>query len=132
MPFQNICMMSPRVIRAFLLQSADDISHTDRRRILQQDMYMVPVCLHGVNIPMMPPGRFEYQLLCVLPDTSGQDRLPILCDKYQMYEETRLIMRSVMIAISIMQMYKISAHKPVFVLVQTTYLLYDFNMILPY
>ena len=49
-----------------------------------------------------------------------------------MYEETRLIMRSVMIAISIMQMYKISAHKPVFVLVQTTYLLYDFNMILPY
>lgn len=99
---------------------------------MQQDMYMVPVCLHGVNIPMMPPGRFEYQLLCVLPDTSGQDRLPILCDKYQMYEETRLIMRSVMIAISIMQMYKISAHKPVFVLVQTTYLLYDFNMILPY
>ena len=48
-----VMMRSPNMISAFLFQNADDRSDTVSWRILQQDMYMVFIRLHSLNIPMM-------------------------------------------------------------------------------
>jgi hypothetical protein len=54
MPGKRFVMMCPPdIISAFLFQNADDMPDTVSWRILQQDMYMVFIRLHSLNIPMM-------------------------------------------------------------------------------
>jgi hypothetical protein len=53
------------MISAFLFQNADDMSDTVSWRILQQDMYMVFICLHSLDIPMMAFCRFKEHLFYV-------------------------------------------------------------------
>ena len=106
-----VVMRPPNMISAFLFQNADDMPDTVSRRILEQDMYMVFICLHSLDIPMMAFCRLKEHLFYVTFKAAGKYWLPIFRNKNKVCQQFCFAASTVMIPVLCIQSGEVSVHK---------------------
>lgn len=72
---------------------ADDFQNTFFRRILYQDVDMVPVRVHTVYVVPILFTYIKHELLDIVPERTGKDLLPVLGHKNQMDIQPVLLCR---------------------------------------
>ena len=112
MPGKHFVMMRPPdMISTFLFQNADDMPDAVSRRILEQDMYMVLVCLHSLDIPMMAFCRLKEHLFYVDSKAADKDWFPIFRNQNKVYQQFCFVVSTVMVPVLCIKSGEIFVHK---------------------